>query len=144
MTFPAGATITVGDITVSNVELGATSLAALETTELGTASLAALESVTANLTETGTSLTDKSGTITTGGTSQTLAAAKADRSVFIIQNLSDADIAYNIFGGTASLTSGSIVLGTKELHAWKGKECPVGAITVIGATTGQAFFATEV
>jgi len=45
MPFPAGASITVGDVTISNVELGATTLAALETTELGSTSLAALETV---------------------------------------------------------------------------------------------------
>lgn len=77
-------------VLVSSVELGATSLAALETTELGAASLAALESITATVTggatsakqdETTAAINALSGTeyetVAASATNQALGAAGA-------------------------------------------------------------------
>ena len=87
--------------------------------------------------------TDRSGTITTGGTSQQLMASNASRKGWQLQNNSTAAIAFNELGSAASLTSGSFILQPGGAY-----ESPVGAVStaqinVIGATTGQVFTARE-
>lgn len=84
--------------------------------------------------------TDRSGSIATGGTAQSLAAANASRTGLKGQNISSGDLWINEIGGTAAAdTAGS----------WK---VPAGSsfsistsrsISIVGATTGQKFTATE-
>jgi hypothetical protein len=68
------------------------------------------------------SLTDLSGTITTGGAAQTLDAADAARTFFYFQNGSDEEMRVPPFG------------------TWESADvCPTGAISLFAATTGKRF-----
>jgi hypothetical protein len=82
--------------------------------------------------------TDCSGTITTGGTSQTALASNTSRHAWYVQNTSTANEAIN-FTSAASLTSGSIILVPNAMFSQEGVNISSDAITIIGATTGQAF-----
>jgi hypothetical protein len=84
--------------------------------------------------------TAKGGTITTGGTAQSLAAANPARRSFQLQNRSSGDLWINEAGGTAAIgdnasyqvtAGGTFTASTNQ------------ALSIIGATTGQAFTATE-
>lgn len=85
--------------------------------------------------------TNRSGTITEGGSAQQLAAANASRKALDGQNISAGDLWINEFGGTAAVgASGSYKVPS-------GYSFSIGtsqAISIIGATSGQAFTATEV
>lgn len=84
--------------------------------------------------------TDRSGTITAGGTAQQLAAANASRVSLTGQNISAGDLWINEIGGAAA------VGGTGSYKIAGGQAFSVGtnrAISIIGATTGQQFTATE-
>ena len=85
--------------------------------------------------------TNRSGSITTGGTAQALAAANTARRALTGQNISSGDLWINEIGGTAAAdTAGSFKVPA-------GATFSVGtnrAISVVGATTGQAWSATEV
>ena len=88
------------------------------------------------------SVTNLSGTITLGGTAQTLAAANANRRGFYFQNVSDTDM-WIRFNGTAAATQPSLKIPAGALY-----EPPVGgikltAISVFCATTGKAFSSEE-
>lgn len=95
-------------------------------------------------------LTDKSGTITAGGTAQVLAAAKSDRRYLMIQNLSTGVLWVNTTG-TAAVGQPSIALkactvlndGTGGAIVFEGSFIPTGAVSILGATTGQPFAARE-
>lgn len=79
------------------------------------------------------------GSITTGGTAQSLALAGTTRKGIRGQNISAGDLWINE-GGTAAIdTAGSykIVSGQTFDTSW------MGALSIIGATTGQKFSATE-
>jgi hypothetical protein len=85
-------------------------------------------------------LTDRSGSIASGGNAQTLAAANAGRKGYWIQNNSSGDLWLS--------TEAAAVAGQPSLRLRAGAlyEPPVvstGAISVIGANTGQAFSARE-
>lgn len=94
------------------------------------------------VTTTGT-LTDGSGTIATGGTAQTVFAANANRRYLLVQNNSSGALWVN-FTTTAvesqpsvqlAANGGSIVMETGFVST--------EAISIIGATTGQAFTAKQ-
>ena len=97
---------------------------------------------------------DDSGTITTGGTSQTLAAANANRKYLVISNPPDAasqgvataeKICVN-FTSAATLTSaGSVCLGPGVTWVMGGPGGFVSTelVTVIAATTGHIYTAKE-
>lgn len=87
-------------------------------------------------------LTDRSGTITTGGTAQQLAAANAARLGFSVQNLSTGDLWVNTLG-TAAAAQPSIKLAAGVYFETPAGYGAVGAISIFGATTGQAFSARE-
>jgi hypothetical protein len=87
-------------------------------------------------------LTDHSGTITVGGTSQQLAVANAARSHFEIQNLSDQPLYVN-FGAAATIESDSFRIAPGGVYFNPPQYCPNGTITIIGGTTGQKFVAKE-
>ena len=87
--------------------------------------------------------TNKSGTITLGGTSQTLAAANAARQGWWVQNHSVGDLWVNDLGAAAIIGQPSIKIPAGALY-----EPPYGghggaALAIIGATTAQAFTARE-
>ena len=85
-------------------------------------------------------LTDRSGTITSGGGAQNLAASNASRKGYWIQNNSTADLWLS--------TEAAAIAGQPSLRIRAGAlyEPPVisqGGISIIGAVTGQAFSARE-
>lgn len=84
--------------------------------------------------------TDRSGAITTGGTAQALAPANTSRKSLTGQNISAGDLWINEVGGTAAVN------GTGSYQITPGQAFGVAtnrAISIIGATTGQKFTATE-
>ncbi len=101
------------------------------------AGTASTPTVVASVAGTGTA---KGGTITAGGTAQSLAAANPTRRTFQLQNRSAGDLWINETGGTAivgdsasyQVTAGGSFIGSTNQ-----------ALSIIGATTGQAFTATE-
>lgn len=85
--------------------------------------------------------TDRSSTITTGGTAQTLAAIHTQRRSLTGQNISTGDLWINEIGGTAAAdTVGSYKIPSGATFSIKTSR----AISIIGATTGQKFTATEI
>ena len=84
----------------------------------------------------GTSATDRSGTITTGGVAQNAMAANPARHQWNVYNNSDTAMTVSVIG-TASATSVSLVPGGLA----NGKE--TNAVSVFGPTTGKAFLAWE-
>ena len=87
-------------------------------------------------------LTARSGTITLGGTAQQLAAANASRKYLIIQNLSSGDLWFN-FAITAVQSQPSKRLEPFAVFVMEGSFVSNQAISIIGATTSQAFAADE-
>jgi|GEM_PF-1991001 len=90
----------------------------------------------------GVTYTDRSGTITAGGTAQQMAAANASRKGYFIQNNSTSDLWINSVT-TAVLSQPSIKLPAGALYEAPANGVPVTAISIIGATTAQAFSARE-
>jgi len=84
------------------------------------------------------SLVDASGTITTGGTAQTVLAANATRKVIQLQNMSAGPLWYN-FSGTATEGGGSFELVAGAYYENNPGIASNQALSIIGATTGQAF-----
>ena len=85
-------------------------------------------------------LTDVSGTITTGGTSQLLTAAVTARKYLMVQNNSTGNLGIN-FTGAATLANPSIVLVPGGSFIMESNFVSNEAVNIIGATTGQAFTA---
>ena len=84
--------------------------------------------------------TDRSGSIATGGTAQQLAAANASRISLEGQNISSGDLWINEIGGTAAAdTAGSYKVVANSTFSISTNR----AISIVGATTGQKFTATE-
>lgn len=83
---------------------------------------------------------NKSGTITSGGNAQVFAAANANRKGFRIRNVSDTSLWLSTTG-TAVADQTSFELKTGEY--FESPYSIAGAISIIGATTGQAFFGEE-
>ncbi|WFU37331.1 hypothetical protein QA640_22835 [Bradyrhizobium sp. CB82] len=90
----------------------------------------------------GTTLTDKSGTITAGGSAQTLMALNASRRGFYVQNQSTGDLWISSLG-TAAATQPSLWLPPGAFYEPEAGGVPTAAISIFGATTGQAFAARE-
>jgi hypothetical protein len=91
--------------------------------------------------------TDRSGTITTGGTSQAAAAVNHDRRALFIHNPSaETENLFVNFGDAASTTAaGSITIepgGALMLNA-PADFVPTQAINVVAATTGHKFTVKE-
>lgn len=85
--------------------------------------------------------TDRSGTITTGGTAQNAAAANTSRKGLWLQNTSTGNLRVST-RGTASSTAG-ILVAPGNMMSWPAHGIPTAALSVWGATTGQAFEAAE-
>lgn len=88
---------------------------------------------------------DLSGTITTGGTAQALSAANPLRKGYSVQNISGGNLYINDVGGTAVTSSAgsSITIIPGALYESPRNQLPTRAISIIGATTSQAFAARE-
>jgi hypothetical protein len=84
---------------------------------------------------------NRSSTITAGGTAKVLAAANTSRKGFEIQNQSAGPLYVNELG-TATLDQNSLKIEAGAFWEWPGK-IPTSALSIIGATTGQAFYARE-
>lgn len=82
---------------------------------------------------------DRSSTITTGGTPQTISAADVVREGFTFHNLSSGDLYINIPGTASTTLPGSIKVIAGALYETPPGATPRGAVSVVGATTGQAF-----
>lgn len=87
-------------------------------------------------------LTDRSGAITTGGTAQVLMAANSTRRYILFQNTSIADLWIN-FTTTAAQTQPSFKIPANGSFGMENGFVSTEAISIIGATTGQAFTAKE-
>lgn len=87
--------------------------------------------------------TDRSGTITLGGTPQQAMAANSTRSHLFFQNISDTAM-YIRWTGTAAASSGSVLIPANGgSYENPSHFCPTGALSVFCATTGKSFTATE-
>lgn len=108
-----------------------------------TAAQATAASLKAQVQQIAATATDKSGTITTGGTAQAAIALNANRRAFYIQNLSAGDLWFSDTT-TAVAASPSIKIPAGGLYESMPGNCPTAAISIIGDTTGQAFAAREI
>jgi hypothetical protein len=85
-------------------------------------------------------LIDRSGTITTGGSSQTVAAANFDRSYLSFQNHSDTDMWLNYgIPAVAGQPSIKVAAGMNYTPAFVDQR----ALNVLCADTGKAFTCKE-
>lgn len=91
----------------------------------------------------GSTLTDRSGTITTGNTAQTLMASNSSREGWYIRNNSSASLWINELGSTAVQSQPSLEIKTGELYESPAGGATLSAISIIGSTTGQSFTARE-
>lgn len=88
--------------------------------------------------------TDLGGTITAGGTQQTLAAANTSRKLLVVQNPSNAPSGESLFIAVAGNATVNGAGNYAELVP--GGSCTVygtSAVSIIGATTAHRFIATE-
>ena len=88
-------------------------------------------------------LTSRSGTITAGGTAQSLMTANTARKGWFIQNNSTGDLWVNRFGGTAIAGQPSIRIPAGKLYETPAGGSGGNALSIFGATTGQDFTAGE-
>lgn len=86
--------------------------------------------------------TDKSGTITSGGTAQTAIASNAVRKGFELQNQSTGNLWFSTLA-TAVQGQPSVLLPPGAYYETPLGGAGTGAVSIIGATTGQAFMARE-
>lgn len=82
--------------------------------------------------------TDRSGSITLGGTAQNVAALLATRKGLTFQNTSDTEMRVTESGVAATAATGFLVAVGASFHAKSNK-----AISVFCATTGKTYAATE-
>lgn len=88
------------------------------------------------------SASSRSGAIVTGGTAQVLAVANASRRGFSIQNQSQGNLWFSGLGG-ATADNNSLLLAPGDLYESAPQHIGTGAISIVGATAGQAFYARE-
>lgn len=86
--------------------------------------------------------TDRGGTITAGGTAQQMMAANTARRGFLIQNQSTGDLYINGLS-TAAANQTSLRIPAGALYETSPHHSGTGAVSIFGATTGQAFYARE-
>lgn len=88
-------------------------------------------------------LTDRSGSVATGGTAQQVAAANPGRRYLLIQNVSDTAMWVN-FGAVAVATQPSFLIAASGGSlVFEGSFVPTGLVSVFGATTGKAYTIKE-
>ncbi|MGU3286442.1 hypothetical protein [Methylobacterium mesophilicum] len=86
--------------------------------------------------------TSRSGTIAAGGTSQPLMPANTSRRGFVIQNQSPGDLYINGLA-TATADQNSLKISSGDYYETQINHVGTGALSIIGATTGQAFYSRE-
>jgi len=92
----------------------------------------------------GGTTTNRSGTIATGGTAQTAAAANSLRKYLLIQNPTTATASFWVnFGTTAVIGNPSVEIAPGVTITQEANFCSTELISVIGATTGQGFIIKE-
>lgn len=131
-------------IEADSINLNVDGLEALASTQQ--ADIADIKADLANgVTSLGTkgSITTRSGTITTGGTSQQVAASNSSRVYFAIQNISDTDMYLGV-GFTPTTTTGILLSKGGGGFVFESGFIPTQAINLLCATTGKAFVAWEV
>lgn len=89
----------------------------------------------------GTYTTETNSTITLGGTAQNAVAANTARTKLKFQNLSVGDMYVKMTGTAASGTG--MLLPAGSFYEWEAHDIPTGALSVFGATTGQAYYVAE-
>jgi hypothetical protein len=124
-----------------NVAIGATADALATDTASAWSVVALLKGILLWLTRS-TSATNRSGTIATGGQSQQLMAANPARRGWAIQNQSSGDL-YVSGTGAATLDQNSMKLIPGAYYESPNSISSQVAHNIIGATTGQAFWARE-
>lgn len=78
--------------------------------------------------------------VAANGSSKTLIAANAARKgLMIINPVGNAQMSYDLSGGTATL-AGSIPLLGGDRDAYTGPDCPVGAVTFIGTNAQNLLY----
>jgi len=82
--------------------------------------------------------TDRSGSITTGGTAQNVAGANTSRRGLDFQNTSDTEMRVTENGTSATAATGYLVAAGGRFNARTNR-----AISVFCATTGKTFASTE-
>lgn len=85
---------------------------------------------------------NKSGTIASGGVAQQLSAANLNRRGFWLMNMSAGSLWLSDVG-TASAASPSLEIKPGVLYEFPYGGVPASALSIYGATTGQAFAARE-
>lgn len=93
-------------------------------------------------TATGT-LTDGSGTITTGGTAQLVFAANPNRRYLLIQNQSSGVLWFNWTATAVEGQPSAQLAANGGSFVMESGFVSTEAISIIGATTGQAFTAKQ-
>ncbi len=88
-------------------------------------------------------LTDRSGTITAGGTAQTLAAANAARRYLLVENLDPAEDLWINFTTTAAAAHPSLLIPPRGGFVMDAGFVSTELVSVIAATTSHAFTAKE-
>lgn len=89
-------------------------------------------------------LTDESGTISSGGTQQTLAAVNTARRYLMVQNLDASEDLWINFGSNAVIaTAGSIQIKAGATFTMEGAFVSTQLVSVIAATTAHKFTAKE-
>jgi hypothetical protein len=88
------------------------------------------------------SLTNYSGSITTGGTSQQLCPENSSRAFLLVQNTSDQNLYIGI-GLTPTSTNGILLTPNGGGVVFEEGVVPVEQINIIGATAGKSFMALE-
>src|SRR5215207_7927550 len=85
-------------------------------------------------------LTDRSGTVTTGGTAQTVLAVNASRKYLLVQNpSSNSGTMWVAFGQAAVQASPSIELAPGAGLVFEGGFVPTDSVSAIGPTTCMPF-----
>lgn len=89
-------------------------------------------------------LVDKSGTIASGTTSQTLAAINTARSYLLVVNLDPNEILWINFTSDAAIgTAGSIPIAGYGSFVMEASMCSTEKVTVNATTTGHKYTAKE-
>ncbi len=92
----------------------------------------------------GGTLTNRSGTITAGGTSQQIAPANASRKYLFIQNpITATETLFVNFGSPAASGTSYEIAAGGSLSLGVGSFVPTDAVNIVAATTGHVFVAKE-
>lgn len=75
----------------------------------------------------------------TGSSKNLIAANAARKALMIINPVGNAQVSYDLSGGTVTLVGG-IPLLAGAVDTYTGAECPVGAVTIIGTNAQNAVY----